>query len=620
MAQNRRWYKLDNIGTYYAAQAMTQDQTVFRFSATFNKPIKQSSLQAALFEILTYYPFFNVSLKNGLFWHYLEARDKPIFVEPEHIPICHPLHLQAEAPLLRVNYFENRINFEISHIVSDGRGSLMFFEDLLTAYCRHEYQLEVELPHGTLTTNAQKTEDSFLANYDHSLANSPPAPLPYHIKSAKSPDFTTYLEVHTETDCIIQAAKKIGVTVTSLLIGIVVKAIFNSARNKNVNKPIRIGVPVDLRDVYRSTTTRNFFGMTFLDIFPSSGDKSLSSLAKNVNKELRKATQPERLAARMNSMVKLEKSNLIKFAPSPLKDYCIRIGEWWTNKGVTSTVSNLGIAHLPKECEKYIKNINILTATKDLNFTAISFGNDFSLTISSVLVTQTVIARVLEELASLGKLDVNIAKSSNRRELPQLLPDKKNITLHYNVFPHNQLAAPRRIAVGILTTLTWLGFIALLVCAITLSWSAFIPTLACSGLWINFLFVRNIIRRSVGFVRAASRYFLVLFALCVLWYFTTQFPPVLEIALPILCLTGLSFDIILLLILHSNVVRDYAKYLFFDVILGFLPLFFGFLEFSAITPLAIISAAISGTLALVLLLFIPNNVLSEARKLFSTKK
>lgn len=620
MAQNRRWYKLDNIGTYYAAQAMTQNQTVFRLSATLAEPVRADALQSALNTVLGAYPNFNVSLKNGLFWHYLEAREKPIEVKPEKLPICHPLHLQSGAALLRVSYFENRINFEISHMISDGRGALLFFEDLLSAYCSAAFDVSLELPHAHKTTNDQKAEDSFLAHYDKSIASAPPAKMPYHIKSAKSLDYTTYLEVHMKTSDIVSRAKGLGCTVTALLIAVVVKAIAASERLENVNKPIRIGVPVDLREMYQSTTSRNFFGMAFVDVSQVQKSESLDVLAKRINTDLKAAINPGKMAARMNRMVKLEKSKAIRFAPSPLKDFGVRVGEWWTNKGVTSTVSNLGIAHLPVECTPYVTNINILTATKNLNFTAISYGEDFSLTISSVLVKQTVIAAVLEELAAFARLDVNIAKSNNKHELPKLLAPSERIELNYDVFPHNRLASPRRIAVGILTAFTLLGFIALIVLACIFAWPPFIPALACGGLWANFLFVRNIIRRSVGFVRAASRYYFILIALCLLWYLTTHFAPVVEVALPILCITGLAFDFCLALVLHTNVVRDYAKYLFFDVPIGLLPLLLAVLGACGLGPLAIISAGLSGALFLTLVLFVRKNVVAEAEKFFSARK
>lgn len=619
MAQNRRWYKLDNIGTYYAAQAMTQDQTVFRLSATFKDNVSATHLQAALLEVLSYYPNFNVSLKNGLFWHYLEARDKPIFVEPERVPICHPLHLQAGAPLLRVSYFEKRLNFEISHMISDGRGALMFFEDLLSAYCQRRYHVQAELPHGAKSSHAEKAEDSFLAHYDRSLAHAPVAKLPYHIRSAKSPDVTTYLEAHLKTADVIRCAKALSVTVSSLLIAIVVRAIARSVPKGRMNKPIRIGVPVDLRELYHSTTSRNFFGMTYVDVLPDVALSSLENIARAIHVQLKSAIEPEKLAARMNRMVSLEKSKLIALAPSPLKDFGIRLGEWWTNKGVTSTVSNLGIAHLSDVCSKFVENINILTATKDLNFTAISYGSDFSLTISSVLVNQTVLSCVLQELSEISStVDIHVAEARPSKAL--LSYKAKNVTFHYDTFPHTKLARARAIAINILAGFSWAGFAALIILALIFHWPFFIPALACGGLWANFLFVRNIMRRSLGFVRAASRYYYILYALCLVWFLTTNFEPVLSIALPICALAGIAFDFCLLPILRADVVRDYAKYLFFNVALGFLPLILALTHWCELGPLAIISTALSFAFACALLIFLPKHVFDEAKKFFSAKK
>lgn len=133
------WYRLDNVGKFYASQAGSPTQTVFRYSATISDPVDGIDLQYALDRALEVYPSFNVRLRSGFFWHYLEqSYDAPAVVE-EDIPICHGLHANEKSVLFRVSYYGKRINLEISHIVSDGRGTLDFFKALIIAYVQRCY-------------------------------------------------------------------------------------------------------------------------------------------------------------------------------------------------------------------------------------------------------------------------------------------------------------------------------------------------------------------------------------------------------------------------------------------------------------------------------------------------
>ena len=120
----RTWYRLDNIGKFYSSQAGRSSQTVFRYSAELADDIAPDILQHALDHAIAQFPSFNVHLLNGMFWHYLEQSDDKPRVEPEHLPICSRLHYGPKSMLFRVSYFRNRVNLEVSHIISDGRGAI----------------------------------------------------------------------------------------------------------------------------------------------------------------------------------------------------------------------------------------------------------------------------------------------------------------------------------------------------------------------------------------------------------------------------------------------------------------------------------------------------------------
>ena len=136
------WYRLDNVGKFYSSQAGSSAQTVFRYAATMADDVDPAALQRALDRTVDVFPGFNVCLRSGMFWHYLEQAPRPPAVTQENLPICFGLHVDAKSVLIRVSWFRARINLEVSHMVSDGRGSLSFFKALLYAYVEERYGVE----------------------------------------------------------------------------------------------------------------------------------------------------------------------------------------------------------------------------------------------------------------------------------------------------------------------------------------------------------------------------------------------------------------------------------------------------------------------------------------------
>ena len=112
MARNT-WYRLDNVGKFYSSQAGSSNQTVFRYSATIADDIDPEALQRALEKTVAVFPNFNVCLRSGMFWHYLEQASEPPAAGPENLPICFGLHVNAKSVLFRVSYYRERINFKV---------------------------------------------------------------------------------------------------------------------------------------------------------------------------------------------------------------------------------------------------------------------------------------------------------------------------------------------------------------------------------------------------------------------------------------------------------------------------------------------------------------------------
>ena len=70
--RQRAWYKLDNAAKVFPGQDSSSWSNVFRLSATLTEKINPELLEEALRMVMPRFPTFDVRMRAGFFWHYLE--------------------------------------------------------------------------------------------------------------------------------------------------------------------------------------------------------------------------------------------------------------------------------------------------------------------------------------------------------------------------------------------------------------------------------------------------------------------------------------------------------------------------------------------------------------------
>ncbi|EFA22535.1 phthiocerol/phthiodiolone dimycocerosyl transferase family protein [Bifidobacterium gallicum] len=412
------WYRLDNVGKFYSSQAGRSLQTVFRYAAGLVDDIDADILQHALDRAVRRFPSFNVRLRNGLFWHYLEQSDEQPQVEPEHLPICSPLHHGPMSTLFRVTYYRDRINLEVSHMISDGRGALNFFKAILHEYIAERYDVP-DVPSEYLGSDSDKAENSFDKFYDRNKKTGQPTTKIFRIPGFKDRSAPTFLEYHVSVDAILNHAHLCGASLTSFLIAAIICSIRSTMPTRSRNRAIRVDIPVDLRKFYSSETVRNFYGMTYVAVTPGDDDMSLEDMAREVQQQLRSAAGRERVEGYMNTMVGLEKNVALRLAPSPIKDWALEAAQHVTEHSTTTTVSSVGRFELDERLQPFVHTANFLTTPGGLNFTIISCKNNLSIGVSSVYHTLDIVKNLVRLFATLGiEGYINIAGANVEQTFP----------------------------------------------------------------------------------------------------------------------------------------------------------------------------------------------------------
>lgn len=395
------WYRLDNVGKFYSSQAGNPVQTVFRYVATIVEDIDPVILQHALEKTVVAFPGFNVSLRSGMFWHYLVPATEQPLVLKENLPICFGLHVDAKSVLFRVSYYRTRINLEVSHMVSDGRGTLSFFKTLIYEYVKERYDVE-GVPSEHDGSDYQKSEDSFNKYYERDKAVSIRAPKVYKIAGYRDVGDPTFIEYHLPARKVLDLARSYEVSVTSLVLAAVVLAIRSEMPRRSRHRAIRMNVPVDLRQYFESKTVKNFFGLAFVSYVPGDEDESIEKVAAQLHAQLKLSARPDHLKFRMNRMVALEKNPLLRLAPLFVKDLGLDIAARLTARKTTTTVSNLGQINVDKRLIPYVRGINALTSTTGINFLLCSFDGDLCFGISTVYSNLNVIKNFCRYFSAQG--------------------------------------------------------------------------------------------------------------------------------------------------------------------------------------------------------------------------
>ena len=76
-----KWYKIDNAGKIFPTVYSKEERSSFRLSAVLKDEVDEHLLKIALTKALQRFPTFNVKLRRGFFWYYLENNTKEPIVE-----------------------------------------------------------------------------------------------------------------------------------------------------------------------------------------------------------------------------------------------------------------------------------------------------------------------------------------------------------------------------------------------------------------------------------------------------------------------------------------------------------------------------------------------------------
>lgn len=402
---NSIWYKVDNVSKVFLASYTRRDSRSFRVSCMLNENVDANILEKALKLAVKQRPQYQVIIHKGLFWHYMEKTDKTVKVKEENKRPCPYLYGPGREGKLHysVTYFKNRINLDMFHVLSDGNGGFEFIDIIVRNYLKLKYPEELgNITIGTGASTDDLEQNSYKQFFGNNAKSEQEIKNAYHIRGLKLPyDQLQFFEVHFSAQAVIEQAKKMKVSLTSYIGARLMLAIYKDMPVLQRNKPINLSMPVNLRNYYQSSTSRNFFNSVFVSRIMN-GEETLQELAQWFDNELKQLITPENVATRMDSYEKLEHLFLVKLVPLFIKNPVVAFFAKKENKKVSAVISNLGRLMVDEQLKSYIKGYSFFCSTNALFMTINSYGDDLTLGISSAYRNTSVLKNFIRGFTSEG--------------------------------------------------------------------------------------------------------------------------------------------------------------------------------------------------------------------------
>ncbi|MBU0741525.1 hypothetical protein KKG45_13525 [bacterium] len=422
----QEWLTLDNAARIYPASLSEWSPDVYRISVTFGAPIRVSALDSALRTVFPRFPYFQVHLRRGLFWYYLQRDDEipelcpmsgvPVSVMPMQRGSCHLLRVQARGATIAVDF---------SHVLTDGAGALRFLGTLATQYLRlrgvrvtrWEPFLDPDEP-----PSPGEYEDAYNKYFDRGLPGPSRLSAAYHLPGEAQSRFRVITGRMPVGD-MLALARGHRVSLTTYLVALYMHSLAQ-VRDSGTDKEgktgsgiLRVEVPVDMRRLYPSETMRNFSLFVSPEIDMGLGAYSFDEIVQRVHHSMSMQVDRKELARQIARNVRAERNPFIRIMPLFLKDLLFsyvreRIGE----SPYSGVITNLGRIAVPEGIDTHVESFGVMLGPNPRmkkNCAVLSFRDDLYINFGSVIESRDLERLFFAHMARAGVRVIVAERSSD---------------------------------------------------------------------------------------------------------------------------------------------------------------------------------------------------------------
>jgi hypothetical protein len=424
--QKHKFYALDNAGIMYTAIASSRMSTVYRMSVGLSEPVDPKILQQALEKIISRFPYFQVTLKRGLFWYYYQHTEVIPQVEEEKYYPCKIMkQRQGKTFPFRVLYYQSLIHIEFNHSICDGSGGLIFFQTLLIAYYKDFKGIEVKSIGSamdiTTEVDPSEFEDSFKVYYKEGVPPPPAGKKVFHFpfELLEKGEYLLLSGI-LPVEPVLNYAKEYHCTLTQFVLALYFESIqeyikeSSMSEKKKRRQRIAINVPVNLRKMFPSKTLRNFFISLNPEIDLALGYFTREEIIQQIKGYMGLYLNHKNINRYISRNVRNEQLIFLRIIPLWVKKIFMPIiYKHYGEKSYTSGLSNLGRIQVPEELTSYIKSFEVFpppSAESRLKLVMVTYNGQLSMSFgktSGETIIEKIFFRKIRQLGIPVKIETN---------------------------------------------------------------------------------------------------------------------------------------------------------------------------------------------------------------------
>lgn len=363
MAKNKLyWRKMDDQAKVFALASSENFSSIFRLSVVLKEKVEQEILQRALNLVLEKYKVYKVKMKKGLFWYYLEANTEEAIVSIENeYPFNRVNTKENNNYLFKVTYFENKINMDFFHALTDANSGEEFFKELIYIYLDLKYTSSTSIDF--INETFQESENAYRKNYKKHSKKSDKPTKAYQIKGKHLPFGVVginhfYINLEEFKKC----SKEKDSTISMYLIAMIAYSIYKEKyKVTGGKKPINICVPVNLKKYFKTDTKSNFFSYVMVSLNISKDTEySFDTILQMVKDEFENKMKLDKIVETITADAGKTSNPFIRIVPLFIKKFAVRLGTLDVKKNFTMTFSNIGRFEIKEEYKKYIEDFMVI--------------------------------------------------------------------------------------------------------------------------------------------------------------------------------------------------------------------------------------------------------------------
>lgn len=369
-------YPVDNAAQIFVNIASEGETTLSRISFIMEQPVDRQRLQQAIAAVVPRrFPFFQVYLRKTFFSFVLEHTDDIPPVEDDSYYTNRFVDFHARHFLFRFRTDGRSIALELSHILSDGYGTLVMLETVVAEYLRlggievEEHPLVADIGEPVLP---EEWQCAYEATFD---PKGPPQKVgrPAYIPGYRQPAIP-YDRYHStrfifDIGHVRAMAREHHVTVAVFMSGVYLWAIQElyledlEAGRARPGQPLRFQFPVNLRRDYPTRSLKNFSYIYSPEyrIRSRAEARKTDELIAFVSEFVRHERHSHSVENQIRRNLRASANPLLKYMPLALREkFMALFYQLFARQLFSGVLTNLGEVSMPPAMSEHVAGVDIM--------------------------------------------------------------------------------------------------------------------------------------------------------------------------------------------------------------------------------------------------------------------